>query len=81
MSNDAKVIGFIDLSHLNDEVNRRDYDAAEEAQYRWENGGEQDALEAMWDRQEQEDAKKLPYCDCNRCLGFGDVPVSECKRD
>tara|TARA_R110000822_G_scaffold16329_13_gene55757 strand:+ start:2017 stop:2448 length:432 start_codon:yes stop_codon:yes gene_type:complete len=33
-----------------------DDDAAEEAQYRWENGGEQDALEAMWDRQEQEDA-------------------------
>ena len=44
---------------LQQEANRQaelDYDAAEEAQYRWENGGEQDALEAMWDRQEQEDA-------------------------
>tara|TARA_R110002051_G_scaffold318754_1_gene401554 strand:- start:40 stop:351 length:312 start_codon:yes stop_codon:yes gene_type:complete len=72
-----------DTSKLEVKLNG-DSDAAEEAQYRWENGGEQDALEAMWDRQEQEDAIAEGTAETNfgatSSLNERRVPTCMCNR-
>ena len=51
------------------------------AQFSDDEDRQQAQLEYLWDREDKENDPPSIYCPCNRCLGFGDVPVSECIRD